>query len=53
MARAVPRIPPDRDLSIDFVRAICLPVVVLLHALQWASPAIRSGPSTPLRSGSR
>ncbi|MFF5626621.1 acyltransferase [Microbacterium sp. NPDC012755] len=28
------RIPPDRDLSIDFVRAICLPVVVLLHALQ-------------------
>ncbi|UXW84368.1 acyltransferase [Microbacterium azadirachtae] len=34
MARAVPRIPPDRDLSIDFVRAICLPVVVLLHALQ-------------------
>ena len=34
MARAVPRIPPDRDLSIDFVRAICLPVVVMLHALQ-------------------
>jgi peptidoglycan/LPS O-acetylase OafA/YrhL len=34
VARAVPRIPPDRDLSIDFVRAICLPVVVLLHALQ-------------------
>lgn len=28
------RIPPDRDLSIDFVRAICLPVVVVLHALQ-------------------
>ncbi|MDR6868560.1 peptidoglycan/LPS O-acetylase OafA/YrhL [Microbacterium resistens] len=34
MARSIPRIPPDRDLSIDFVRAICLPVVVLLHALQ-------------------
>ncbi|MFB7842502.1 acyltransferase [Microbacterium sp. NPDC056052] len=34
MSRAIPRIPPDRDLSIDFVRAICLPVVVLLHALQ-------------------
>ncbi len=34
MARTAPRIPPDRDLSIDFVRAICLPVVVLLHALQ-------------------
>ncbi|WP_295032541.1 acyltransferase [uncultured Microbacterium sp.] len=34
MARVFARIPPDRDLSIDFVRAICLPVVVLLHALQ-------------------
>lgn len=34
MARPIPRIPPDRDLSIDFVRAVCLPVVVLLHALQ-------------------
>lgn len=34
MVRALDRIPPDRDLSIDFVRAICLPVVVLLHALQ-------------------
>lgn len=34
MSRRIPRIPPDRDLSIDFVRAICLPVVVLLHALQ-------------------
>ncbi|MGX5696458.1 acyltransferase family protein [Agromyces soli] len=28
------RIPEDRDLSIDFARAFCLPVVVLLHALQ-------------------
>ena len=28
------RILPDRDLSIDAVRALCLPVVVLLHALQ-------------------
>lgn len=34
MARGIPRIPPDRDLSIDFARALCLPVVVLLHALQ-------------------
>lgn len=34
MSRSLPRIPPDRDLSIDFVRAICLPVVVLLHAFQ-------------------
>lgn len=34
MTRDLPRIPPDRDLSIDFVRAICLPIVVLLHALQ-------------------
>nr|WP_255537040.1 acyltransferase [Leucobacter sp. L43] len=30
----MPRIPPDRDLSIDAVRALCLPIVVLLHALQ-------------------
>ncbi|WP_162238283.1 acyltransferase [Agromyces sp. Leaf222] len=28
------RVPEDRDLSIDFARALCLPVVVLLHALQ-------------------
>lgn len=28
------RVPVDRDLSIDFARALCLPVVVLLHALQ-------------------
>lgn len=28
------RIAEDRDLSIDFARALCLPVVVLLHALQ-------------------
>ncbi|WP_353113651.1 acyltransferase [Microbacterium sp.] len=34
MSRQLPRIPADRDLSIDFVRAICLPLVVLLHALQ-------------------
>lgn len=34
MTRAIPRIPPDRDLSIDAVRAVCLPVVVVLHALQ-------------------
>lgn len=34
VSRTLTRIPPDRDLSIDFVRAICLPVVVLLHALQ-------------------
>lgn len=34
MATQLPRIPPDRDLSIDAVRALCLPVVVLLHALQ-------------------
>ncbi|MBO9626225.1 MAG: acyltransferase [Microbacterium sp.] len=34
MSRRPLRIPPDRDLSIDFVRAICLPIVVLLHALQ-------------------
>ncbi|MFF7292552.1 acyltransferase [Microbacterium sp. NPDC008134] len=34
MTRSPLRIPPDRDLSIDFVRAICLPVVVVLHALQ-------------------
>lgn len=34
MSRSLTRIPPDRDLSIDFVRAICLPVVVLLHAFQ-------------------
>lgn len=34
MSRPIPRIPPDRDLSIDFVRAVCLPLVVLLHALQ-------------------
>ncbi|MFF2271476.1 acyltransferase [Agromyces sp. NPDC058136] len=27
-------VPVDRDLSIDFARAFCLPVVVLLHALQ-------------------
>ncbi|MFF2275452.1 acyltransferase [Agromyces sp. NPDC058126] len=32
--RAPVRIPEDRDLSIDFARAFCLPVVVLLHALQ-------------------
>lgn len=32
--RAQVRIPEDRDLSIDFARALCLPVVVLLHALQ-------------------
>ncbi|WP_165314331.1 acyltransferase family protein [Agromyces protaetiae] len=34
MARPAQRIPEDRDLSIDFARALCLPVVVLLHALQ-------------------
>lgn len=34
VTRRLPRIPPDRDLSIDFVRAICLPVVVVLHAFQ-------------------
>lgn len=34
MSRRLIRIPPDRDLSIDFVRAICLPIVVLLHAFQ-------------------
>lgn len=34
VTRSPLRIPPDRDLSIDFVRAICLPVVVVLHALQ-------------------
>ncbi|GAB2564537.1 acyltransferase family protein [Leucobacter ruminantium] len=34
MATKLPRIPPDRDLSIDAVRALCLPIVVLLHALQ-------------------
>lgn len=34
MQRSIPRIPPDRDLSIDAVRAVCLPIVVLLHALQ-------------------
>lgn len=34
MSRRLTRIPPDRDLSIDFVRAICLPIVVLLHAFQ-------------------
>lgn len=34
MSRSLTRIPPDRDLSIDFVRAICLPIVVLLHAFQ-------------------
>jgi peptidoglycan/LPS O-acetylase OafA/YrhL len=34
MSRSPIRIPPDRDLSIDFVRAICLPIVVLLHAFQ-------------------
>lgn len=34
MPRTLPRVPPDRDLSIDFVRAICLPIVVVLHALQ-------------------
>jgi fucose 4-O-acetylase-like acetyltransferase len=28
------RVPVDRDLSIDFARALCLPVVVVLHALQ-------------------
>jgi len=28
------RIPAGRDLSIDFARAVCLPIVVLLHALQ-------------------
>lgn len=28
------RVPAGRDLSIDFVRAICLPIVVVLHALQ-------------------
>ena len=31
---AAVRIPVDRDLSIDFARAFCLPIVVLLHALQ-------------------
>lgn len=31
---STPRVPVDRDLSIDFARALCLPVVVLLHALQ-------------------
>ncbi|WP_200330688.1 acyltransferase [Leucobacter sp. L43] len=34
MVKQLPRIPPDRDLSIDAVRALCLPIVVLLHALQ-------------------
>lgn len=34
MSRSPIRISPDRDLSIDFVRAICLPIVVLLHAFQ-------------------
>ncbi|MEJ6488732.1 acyltransferase [Leucobacter sp. USCH14] len=34
MVTQLPRIPPDRDLSIDAVRALCLPVVVVLHALQ-------------------
>lgn len=34
VTRSLPRIPPDRDLSIDFVRAICLPIVVVLHAFQ-------------------
>lgn len=34
MHRQLTRIPPDRDLSIDFVRAICLPIVVVLHAFQ-------------------
>lgn len=34
MPRSLPRIPPDRDLSIDFARALCLPIVVLLHATQ-------------------
>lgn len=34
VTRSPLRIPPDRDLSIDFVRAICLPVVVILHAVQ-------------------
>jgi peptidoglycan/LPS O-acetylase OafA/YrhL len=34
VTRQLPRIPVDRDLSIDFVRAICLPLVVVLHALQ-------------------
>jgi hypothetical protein len=34
VTRSPLRIPPDRDLSIDFVRAICLPVVVVLHAIQ-------------------
>ncbi|QNE37105.1 acyltransferase family protein [Leifsonia shinshuensis] len=28
------RVPAGRDLSVDFARAMCLPVVVLLHALQ-------------------
>lgn len=28
------RVPAGRDLSVDFARALCLPVVVLLHALQ-------------------
>lgn len=32
--RAPVRIPEDRDLSIDFARAMCLPVVVVLHAMQ-------------------
>ncbi|QDZ14944.1 acyltransferase [Humibacter ginsenosidimutans] len=27
-------VPQDRDLSIDFARAFCLPIVVLLHAMQ-------------------
>lgn len=34
MTRSPIRIPPDRDLSIDFIRALCLPVVVVLHAIQ-------------------
>ena len=34
MVTQLPRIPPDRDLSIDAVRALCLPIVVVLHALQ-------------------
>lgn len=32
--RTEPKAPGGRDLSIDFVRAICLPIVVVLHALQ-------------------
>lgn len=33
-SQSVPRVPAGRDHSIDFVRAICLPIVVVLHALQ-------------------